>query len=192
MARMEAEEGPSVEEPAAESVFTYEISNGQVTITGLSASCPRNLIIPSALGGYPVTSIGEFAFSGCSELTYVVLPSTLQSMGESVFWNCSALTSVTFLGMPPAASNDPFGCETLESNDPYWNNPIKGYYPVKYAAEWAAVIGSNGFWHGLAMAREGVLDWPYTLSAGGTITITGLPENFTGTELVIPSVIDGY
>ncbi len=45
---------------------------------------------------YPVTSIGNSAFSGCSTLTSVTIPENVTSIGSSVFSDCSNLTSLTF------------------------------------------------------------------------------------------------
>ena len=53
---------------------------------------------------YRVTSIGSSAFSGCSELTSVNIPSSITSIGSSAFYNCSGIIniiipqSVTYLG----------------------------------------------------------------------------------------------
>ena len=33
-----------------------------------------DLVVPTSLGGYPVTSIGSSAFDGCSGLTSIILP----------------------------------------------------------------------------------------------------------------------
>ena len=44
---------------------------------------------------YPVTSIGKDAFSGCSPLTSVVIPTSVTSIGKFAFANCSRLTSIT-------------------------------------------------------------------------------------------------
>lgn len=50
----------------------------------------RNLVIPSN-----VTSIHDFAFSGCFSLASVTLGSSVTSIGASAFSSCSGLTSVT-------------------------------------------------------------------------------------------------
>ncbi len=48
------------------------------------------------LGGieYSVTSIGEYAFYGCSGLTSIEIPNSVTSIGEYVFDDCSGLTSI--------------------------------------------------------------------------------------------------
>lgn len=42
-----------------------------------------------------VTSIGQAAFSGCSGLTSVTMPSSVTSIGNYAFFSCSSLTSMT-------------------------------------------------------------------------------------------------
>ena len=49
-----------------------------------------SLTIPAS-----VTSIGWYAFSGCSSLTSVTMPDSVTSIGDSAFNGCTSLTSVT-------------------------------------------------------------------------------------------------
>ena len=84
---------PSGARALAEYGFTYTQSGGEATITGCETTCPTTLNIPAVLGGYFVTTIGDFAFDD-NALTTVTIPSTVTSIGISAFWG-NALTSVT-------------------------------------------------------------------------------------------------
>ena len=44
---------------------------------------------------YSVTSIGDYAFYGCSSLTDINIPSSVTSIGDWAFKNCSSLTAIT-------------------------------------------------------------------------------------------------
>ena len=51
----------------------------------------QNTIIPNS-----VTSIGSFAFKGCTGLTTVTIPSSVTSIGSNAFWGCTSLTTVNY------------------------------------------------------------------------------------------------
>ena len=82
--------------------WTYTVSGGETSVGGGSTSStavPTSttgaIAIPSSLGGKPVTSIGNSAFYGCTNLTSVMIPDSVTSIGISAFCGCSGLTSVT-------------------------------------------------------------------------------------------------
>ena len=43
--------------------WTYTLSGDEATITGCVATCPTELVIPSTVDGYSVTSIGKMLSS---------------------------------------------------------------------------------------------------------------------------------
>jgi hypothetical protein len=63
-----------------------------------------------------VTSIGQYAFSGCYNLTSVSIPAGVTSIGEAAFSYCSGLTSVSMpAGVTSIGQQAFYGCTGLTS-----------------------------------------------------------------------------
>lgn len=85
--------------------WTYTIKNGEANVGGritggtYGAAIPRTtkgeISIPNILGGCPVVSIENSAFSGCDGLTNVVIPYGIKFIGHSAFSGCSGLETIT-------------------------------------------------------------------------------------------------
>ena len=75
--------------------LTYKISNGEVTITDCNTSASGEMVIPATIEGYPVTSIGSYAFYDCDSLKSVTIPDSVTSIGSYAFQDCSSLKSIT-------------------------------------------------------------------------------------------------
>ena len=77
----------------------------------LGCSSLTSLTLPSSL-----QSIGNSAFYGCNSLTSLTLPSSLQSIGNSAFCDCSSLTSLTLPSSLQSIGGFAFsGCSSLTS-----------------------------------------------------------------------------
>ena len=79
---------------ATEGYYTYEVENGEATITDVDTSIGSDVSIPSVLGGYPVTSIGEYAFYGCDNIISLTIHDGITSIGTSAFEYCWRLENV--------------------------------------------------------------------------------------------------
>ena len=83
--------------------WEYSVSDQEVCITKYTGY-ENDVVIPSQLGGLPVTSIGDSAFKKCDRIVSVVIPDGVKTIGHFAFEECASLinitipNSVTFLG----------------------------------------------------------------------------------------------
>ncbi len=139
--------------------WEYTISNGEATITGIPDGTSGDIVVPSVLDGYPVMSIGEVAFNGCSGLTSIVIPEGVISIDEWAFAGCSSLTTITI----------PLSVTTIDestfSGTGFWNNQSDGLVILD---GW--VLGVKGdcpsnveIPTGIKALADGAFEWCYDL-----------------------------
>jgi hypothetical protein len=89
-----------------------------------------------------VTSIGDWAFKGCSWLTSVVIPNSVTSIGSYAFYNCSRLTSVVIGDSVTSIGRDAFYNTTYYNNESNWENGVLyiGKYLIKAKTSQVAYI----------------------------------------------------
>ena len=93
--------------------------NGTVEV-GRNLNASGNITIPATITNgentYTVTSIGNSAFSYCTDLTSVTIPDGVTSIGDYAFSYCSGLTSVTIPDSVTSIGNGAFSwCSDLTS-----------------------------------------------------------------------------
>ena len=96
----------------------YELSDDgkSYEVMGIGTATDTDIIIPSTYNELPVTSIGAFAFSGCSSLTSIKIFKNVISIGRYAFKGCSSLKNITIPDSVTSIGDGVlWGCSSLES-----------------------------------------------------------------------------
>ena len=89
-----ADDSYSENSGTTENGLRYSINSESIKITKYSGS-EKNVEIPASINGLPVTSIGDWAFSGCIGLTSITIPDSVTSIDWCAFSGCTGLTEIT-------------------------------------------------------------------------------------------------
>ena len=101
---------------ATSGYYTYKVSGSTATITDVNTNIMGTVSIPSTLGGYPVTAIGNNAFEGCEYITTLTIPSGVKSVGNYAFAGCGTMTKITLPSTVQSIGTSAFaGCSSLSS-----------------------------------------------------------------------------
>ena len=95
-------------------------SPSTVELVGYETAPSGEVVIPAAVNGYSVTSIGDAAFGSCMNVTSVTIPACVESIGIKAFSTMHGLKSVTFAEGSKLKTISMYGfvsCSKLESID---------------------------------------------------------------------------
>lgn len=85
-----------------------------VTYIGVKAFDSCTNLSSITLSTNNITSIRPYTFSGCSELSSIVIPDGVTSIQSGAFFNCTKLTSITIPGSVTSIGSNVFdGCTSL-------------------------------------------------------------------------------
>ena len=96
-------------------VFTFNTQTNTYHVTDYKGNATE-IVIPSVYKGFPVSSIGEFAFCECKTITAVKLPSSIVSIGRCAFSYCTALSKLAIPDNVVSIGEEAFrNCSSLKS-----------------------------------------------------------------------------
>ena len=109
--------------------IAYKIENGKANIVGYCGD-EAKIVIPSSINvdnnNIIVDSIDDYAFSNCSSLVSINIPSSVVSVGISAFYNCDSLTIYCEISAKP------------DGWSPFWNSSSQ---PV----QWSSSVTNDSF-----------------------------------------------
>jgi len=181
--------------------WTYTESGGEAMVFGGSSyvpAIPKNtagdIIIPSVLGGYPVTKIGRWAFGDCDGITGVTIPSSVTEIDYNAFNGCDGLESIVIPSSVTAIGNYAFyNCANLKTAIvPTTCSLGTGVFDYCHPSIKTLYNDVNVF----VTLVDGIL-WTYTVDGAGNATLGdgyGAPAVPTTTAgaLTIPASLDGH
>ena len=93
-----------------------KVGDGSAPIFGWPNTSVTSITISSIIIPNSVTSIGSFAFYGCTSLTSITIPNSVTSIGDGAFNACSSLNSITIPNSVTSIENSAFyNCTALAS-----------------------------------------------------------------------------
>ncbi len=193
-------------------LFEYKENDDEtIEITGYNGD-DDELVIPGAIDGKTVTSIGDGAFMSCKSLTKVTMADSITTIGTQSFGFCTNLTSVTLseglIKIGYSAFNDctslkeitvPKSVETIndyalgrcnthmDENGEYVRDKVEGFKISGYTNSAAERYAKENGFEFVSVGEFPLFE--YTENDDGTIEITGY--NGSDAELTIPDEIDG-
>ena len=138
------------------------------------------LIIPD-----DVTSIGDYAFAGCTGLTSVIIPDSVTSIGSSAFSGCTGLTSVTIGENVTSIGRSAFkGCDSLERMTiPFVGATKEGTSDTHFGDIFGARYDGYNYDYVPASLKEVII-------TGGTSIGVGAFSRYSGlTSVIIPDSV---
>ena len=100
--------------------FTYRVVDGAVTVMAPVDPALTAVEIPATIEGYPVVAIDPWAFALCEALQSVSFPESVTTIGDYAFMGCTGLTAVNYGGLEPQRPHLILGAENEALNHASW------------------------------------------------------------------------
>ena len=138
-----------------------------VTYIGVKAFDSCTNLSSITLSTNNITSIRPYTFSGCSELSSIVIPDGVTSIQSGAFFNCTKLTSITIPGSVTSIGSNVFdGCTSL--NDIRYSgtsesviSALSGYVPTRVTFNYGDKVSEAERMITVFVKTDGTLTAPF-------------------------------
>ncbi|MCM1508129.1 MAG: leucine-rich repeat protein [Ruminococcus flavefaciens] len=97
-------------------IYQYKNLGRYIQITAVATNASGKIEVPEEIAGLPVKYIGEHAFAGNTNVTEIVLPSTVTTIDKQAFYQCTALETVNIPEDVTRIDDETFiNCKSLKS-----------------------------------------------------------------------------
>ena len=117
--------------------FIWLENNSAVTLAAYLGNATE-LILPTDYDANSITSIGDYAFSNCSDLTSITIPNSITSIGDYAFSGCSNLVNIT---IPNSVTS--IGADVFDGTIWYNNQPTGVVYVGKVLYKYKGTVPEN-------------------------------------------------
>jgi len=155
--------------------YLLDGSNNAVVV-GCDGTCPANLVIPSTLDSFPVTTLGTGAFEDLQALTSVTIPASVTNILAGAL-SGNPISDIHFLGDAPTVDN------------------INAFAGINAGAKahisaTAANFGTGSTWYGLVIDRALPADGNYVCTTGLLREVSDTSAAYSITDGVVSSGSD--
>ncbi len=130
-----------------------------------------------------VTSIGDYAFYGCTGLTSVTIPDSVTSIGDCAFYGCTGLPAITVSADNPSYSSDSFGVLYNKSKTELIQYPIGNTRTSFTIPDSVTSIYMYAFYNCTGLTSVAIPDSVTSIGEGAFYYFTGL------TSVTIPDSV---
>ncbi len=169
----------------------YFLDKSSGTITGFAGE-PKDITIPTSLGGYNVVAIGSRAFAGSPTLTSVVIPDGITTISAEAFASCPNLTgievsaTVSYIGSKAFANSTNLSYVNIKGTPAYIDSSAfdNTNWVIDSDAEFV-MLGSTTL-----LQYNGVSETVNVPSGVKNIAANAFAYNETVKEIILPNTVE--
>lgn len=171
--------------------YTLTENDDGYSVTGIGECPDADITIPSRHENLPVTTIGDSAFDGKSQITSVTFPSSIKKISSFAFRNCENLVKVSMGdGITSIGNSAFFGCNSIKAIHLHAGLEEIGGKAFATNTELEVIFhGTSEQWNSIKKASDWATSYKLFVTYNGNMV--GAQENFDGASGYVPAPMSG-